>query len=197
MTQEVQKSDTVEVTKSLMPFLSGGATEEKKAEYLSYRFTGFSVREACALAKIDQSTVQRWRSPTIQQGKWYDETFAELERECTGVNRGKIRKEVIALLFTRNFHLVLRRDGEILMRVLGMEKEINDQGIEVTVPPSAGDIKYLEKARSHYGPQQLEVLERMLDPEMAGGEFDFTRWTIERTRVVREMEERTVVNGEG
>jgi hypothetical protein len=65
------------------------------------------------------------------------------------------------------------------------------------VPPSAGDIKYLEKARSHYGPQQLEVLERMLDPEMAGGEFDFTRWTIERTRVVREMEERTVVNGEG
>lgn len=186
MTTDIaQASDTIEAVKSIMPFLNQGATGESKANYLSYRFTGFSVRESCVLASIDQKTVTRWRDP---KRKWYDREFTEMEMACTGDNRHQIRKEVLSLLFTRNYHLILRKDGEVLMRSLGLDTVEMPDGMEVVKMMTKEDTAYLNKARGHYTPQQMEVIDRMLDPN-AEHEFDINDFIFRLSRKTMVTEE--------
>jgi hypothetical protein len=187
---EPRASETIEAVKSIMPFLDQGATGETKAAYLSYRFTGFSVRESCVLTDIHQKTVQRWRDPDRQ---WYDADFVEMENMCTGSNRHEVRKEVLSLLFTRNYHLALRKDGEVLMRSLGLDRTTMPDGTVVTLSMDKDDIAYLNKARGHYTPQQMEVIDRMLDPNTID-DFNFTEFAIrmaKRTKVGEEIMEIT------
>ena len=55
-------SPIVNAAMSLVPYLDGDEWSHKKAEYLAFRFTGFSVREATKLAEIAERTVQLWRA---------------------------------------------------------------------------------------------------------------------------------------
>jgi len=186
-------SETIEAVKSIMPFLGGDVTSENKASFLSYRATGFSFREACALTGVSQATIQRWRGV---DHNWYDPVFAEMERDCSGPNRHQIRREVVSLLFTRNYHLILRKDHEVLMKTLGMVKETNEDGDVFTVPPSREESNYLAKARSHYTPQQMEAVERMLDPSEEKG-FDFSEFIVKMTQRTRKTETETIIELEG
>lgn len=181
-TDIAEASSVSEASKSIMPFLGGDVTGERKASYLSYRFTGFSFREACALAEIHQKTILRWRK---EGSEWYDPKFAELEVASTGPDRAKHRKEVIALLFTRNYHLVLRRDYEILMKSLGQVMKEEDDGFEYPVMPTQEETNYLLKSRSHYTPSQIEVLEKLLDPTQTE-EFSLSEFLLNITRTQTE-----------
>jgi hypothetical protein len=166
--------DTIQTVLSVLPLLDGDATSEKKMEYLSYRLTGFSVREAASLATIDQRTVVKWRKPS---SPWYDERFAELERAVSGPQRAHMRKEVLHLLFTRNYHLVLRKDYEVLLKSLGLTKD--DFGEPEKVTPQ--DMSYLNRARGYYTPQQIEVIDRMVDPA-GDSSLNFTDFLLRLTR---------------
>lgn len=142
-------TDTIQAVKSIIPLLGkGDATSENKANYLAFRFAGFSVREAADLAGIHQATVMRWRDSNTQ---WFDEEFVELEAECSGEKRVAIRREVIHLQFTRNFLLMMKRDADLLMRSVKDQESMTDR-----------DWRYLEKARAQYTPSQFETLERLL-----------------------------------
>lgn len=180
------KSDTLEAAKSIMPLLGvGDVTSENKALYLSYRMTGFSVREACKLADIHEYTVRRWRGTSQQEGSKHlaDPQFAELEAACSGPDRAKLRKEILHLLFTRNYRLVLERDFEVLMKALGKVEVRTEAGDYVKVPPSVEDHQYLLRARGHYTPQQAEVIERMIDPSEDGtAKFDITDFVFRMSR---------------
>ena len=148
---------------SLLPYLAGDATEETKAEYLTLRFTGFSVREACKVAGIHQRTVMRWRDIS---GVYYDRKFVELERAASGPGRLELRQEVVRLLFLRNMHLLFRYDYRVISKVLGLFR--NDDGfVEL---PTKSELAYLNRIRGQYTPQQLAVIEELSKPE---GERDF------------------------
>lgn len=164
-------SETVEAALSLLPYLDGDYWAEKKLNYLAYRYTGFSVREAVQLADIHEKTVQRWRA---------DERFRELEQRATGPERAVLRREILHLLFVKNYHLVLRKDFDVLQKSLGLI--VGTDGKPVMM--SNVDIRYLERARAHYSPQQLEVIEKLLDPSDESKPFDFSEFvkTIQYTK---------------
>ncbi len=185
-------SDTLEAAKSIMPLLGvGDVTSENKALYLSYRMTGFSVREACKLADIHEYTVRRWRGTSQQEGSKHlaDPQFAELEAACSGPDRAKLRKEITHLLFTRNYRLVLERDYEVLMKALGKVEVRTEGGEYVKVPPSVEDHQYLMRARGHYTPQQADIIDRMIDPsESESSKLNITEFIIQMRRKTVEEE---------
>lgn len=179
-------SEVQQTVESLMPFLGGDATSEKKAEYLSYRFTGFSIREACALTDIHERTVKRWRGQDSKEGpKHYDPVFTKLEHDCTGENRHKVRREVISLLFTRNLHLAMRRDYELFKKALGFETIEMSTGEVVTIQPTKEEHAYINRARGQYTPAQIEAVERMIDPE-TGSKFNFAEFVVQMARETRD-----------
>ena len=188
-------SQTVEAVKSITPFLGGDATAESKASYLSYRYTGFSIREACELANIHQTTVMRWRDKDRNDGKYFDPLFVELEEACSGENRDRIRKEVVQLLFTRNFHLMLRKDYEVLRVALGLERD-PDTGEVLEL--SKAEQTYLNRARGQYTPSQVEVIEKLIAGNEGGLGFDYTEFLTRMTAVkaVRETLEFTGAGNE-
>jgi len=177
------KSETLEATISLMPFLGGTEQDERKAKYLAYRYVGFSFKESVELTGITEITVLRWRSPDRrvggrEKGTQYDAEFAALEANVTTENRSKIRREVLQNLFTRNMVLILEYDYEIIRRVKGLEvTQVTDESGHkeaMVVLPSKQDLNYLNRMRSNYGPQQLQAMERLAEVGPEAG-FNITQ----------------------
>ena len=176
------ESETIESIKSILPFISGDAVDESKGNYLSYRYTGFSMREACEMAGIHQQTVQRWRGRLANHPQKENEAeiFINLEKEVSGENRVRIRAETLQILFARNFHLVLRQDHEVLRRAAGLDTfESEDGGQTLTRAMSKEDHVYLNRIRAYYTPQQLDVIERLANPNEKDGSFDFATFINE------------------
>jgi hypothetical protein len=146
--KELPVSETLESVHSLIPYEDSNETERKKSTYLSYRYSGFSIREAIGLASISESTLRRWRD--------IDEKFTGLEQQATGEGRSKLRKEVIQTQFIRNYRRVLDLDSTILEKMHYAPDSL-----------SKSEDSYLARMRSHYTPQQMELLERILDPSIA------------------------------
>ncbi len=170
------ESETIESIKSILPFISGDAVDESKGNYLSYRFTGFSMREACELAGIHQQTVQRWRGRLANHPQKGDEAqiFIDLEKEVTGENRVRIRAETLQILLSRNFHLILRQDHKVLRRFAGLDTFKSEDGErDIVRSPTKEDHVYLNRIRAYYTPQQLEVIERLASPNSKDGNFSF------------------------
>ena len=169
------ESETIEAVKSILPFISGDAMDESKGNYLAYRFTGFSMREACEMAGIHQQTVQRWRGRLKLHKGDHDTKFVDLEKEVTGENRVRIRAETLQILFSRNFHLVLRRDFDVLKRMNGLDTFLSeDKTKTITRVASKEDHVYMNRIRAYYTPQQMDIIERLANPNTKDGEgFDF------------------------
>lgn len=152
--KELPPSETLETVHSLIPYLDANEVERKKSIYLSYRFTGFAIREAIGHADISESTLRRWRE--------VDSKFVELEAQTTGPDRAKLKKEVINEQFIRNFRRVLDMDGKVI-------EKMHYQPDEMT----KAELDWMGRMRSHYTATQMELLERILDPNSAKGEtFD-------------------------
>lgn len=168
------RSETLEAALSIIPYLTGDSAESKKGEYLAYRFTGFSIREAAQLTSIHEKSVRRWRVE--------DDRFKQLELEASGPGRAELRREVLHLLFVRNYHLVLRKDYEVLRRVLGYD--LGAIGAEPQ-PLTRAEIDYLNRARAHYTPQQFEAIEQLINGQQ-GREFDFSDFILKVYRRTKE-----------
>ena len=188
------QSPTLEAAKSILNYMGGDATSENKADYLAYRMSGFSFREACKLAGIHQATVQRWRGTRGESQKWADRyaryadpEFVEAEKAVAGPERAQLRKEIQAILFTRNYHLVLRKDHELLMKFLEYDTYFDDKGVKVVNPLSDFEKQYLLKARSYYTPQQAEIIEKLMDKEEEVA-FNFSEFVMKLTRGADEVE---------
>ena len=139
--------------------------DSKKSRYIGYRASGFTIREAASLIKVNQRTIMRWRQE--------DPTFANMENQLPEL-RKRLGLEYANMEFLRNYRMLLEKDYNIIMKSM----ELKD-GEALPVQ----DHQYLLKARGHYTPQQLECLKGMIGDE-AGRPLDFTKFilSISRTR---------------
>lgn len=166
------ESDTQQVVEGLIPYFS---LDDKKTKYLSYRATGFTIREARKLTGLKwDRTIRDWRKTDSDFAFWDGVGLRRLQEE--------IGDRFLLSEFSRNFRLMMEKDYRVLRRAMDAENEdkptLSDQ-----------DEAYLLKVRSFYTPQQLlaikEVLSRSKTAE--GEEFDFTtfvqRMNVEKMQV--------------
>lgn len=161
-------SETLEAVHSLIPYLDANETERKKSIYLSYRFTSFSIREAVELADISESTLRRWRE--------LDTKFVELEAQATGESRHQLKREVINTKFIRNYTRVLDMDAKVIEKLHYAPETM-----------SRAESDWMARMRSHYTPVQMEMLERILDPNIAKSQT-FDQMILRAFRVQRDAQ---------
>ncbi|KKM05211.1 hypothetical protein LCGC14_1756430 [marine sediment metagenome] len=126
-----------------IPLQSGSS---KKALYLSYRATGFPVRQACALTEIDLPKLHKWRKQDPQFKKFEDEQLDFLQQNVAG--------DVIRLEFLRNFRMILKKDMRVIRKALFEPDELSDH-----------EEKYFFLIRKHYTANDLLSLEKAVAPE--------------------------------
>ena len=142
----------------------------RKARYLKYRISGFTIRESTNLAGISESIVRHWRE--------HDPEFREIDTTDKVKDlREKLGSQYLAIEFTRNFHLAMQKDFLVLYRSIKEPDKL-----------SSGEQQYLLKLRNFYTPQQLVLMKQLIGEANADG-FDFTRLVFE---IKREREEITV-----
>lgn len=154
------QSETQLAAQSLIPVFADDPTSEPKSRYLSYLFCGFSIRESKELAGIQHEwSLRRWRKN--------DPQFAAIEQQAWGPDRAKIRQEIVQCLFLRNYRRVLDKDAQVIEAAVSgdmMTKQDHD---------------YLLRARAHYTPQQMQILEQLLTPHSDIQEFDINKFILE------------------
>lgn len=127
---------------SRIPLQTG---DSRKAQYLSWRATGFSVREACGLVPIDEATLRRWRRE--------DQEFADFESKWLKELQKDVSRDLIHLEFMRNMRLALYRDFKVLFKAA--------YDLDSLSPAEAS---YLKLIRRMYSPQDMAVLEKVVEP---------------------------------
>ena len=151
--------ETEEMAKSMLPMLVndgfGETAEAKRADYLSKRVCNFSVREACKLANVTEKSVRRWRIA--------DPHFLHLDTEGMTDLRKTLSTSLIDMQFTRNFHLILQKDFQVLYKDA------------TNVPLTESEMEYLMKIRQHYTPQSLAMVKQLLGGGTVETPFDFTK----------------------
>lgn len=155
---------TEEALFSRLPLLS----HNNKTNYLGFRACGFSIREACHLAEITESTLRHWRNVDPVFKEWEENRLHELQHG--------VASDILRLEFLRNMKLVLKKDFRLFWKAL-----YNWDAL------SGDEHKYLRAARGHYTPQDLLALEKALAPE---GE---SRGEETGVQVVVNVDGRTVV----
>lgn len=144
------------ITQSILPY----NFDDDKARYLGLRSSGFTIREALKLIGKAHSTLSLWRkSPE----------FVNLEDRLPELRR-QLSLEYANLEFLRNYRLILEKDYRVIKKSL-TETELLPQ-----------EHSYLLKMRSHYTPQQLQIIEALLGLGEASGGFDFTQAILELSR---------------
>lgn len=151
----IPDTSAVEMVENMIPTFSD---DSKKAVYLSYRISNFSVSESCALAKVSKRQVFRWRT---------DSEFQHIDGDGLTALRKKVSNEYMDMQYTRNFRLV-------------MEKDFRTLYMDATAPEKMeyADIKYLEKLRQHYTPQSLATIKQLASGGTVEQPFDFTKLTM-------------------
>jgi len=144
---DIIEEDTEETILAMIPLMSGSS---RKARYLSWRATGFSVREAGKLADVPQRTIVHWRANDPEFAKFESTGLRELQRNLS--------TEVMRMEFLRNMRLALSRDSQILMKAATEFEEL-----------SPTEYDYLKRIRPLYNPSELLALERAMIPEIEGG----------------------------
>lgn len=150
----INQDSPLDIADSVLPIF--GHASDKKREYLSYRLCGFGRTEACRYAGVDLNTVKQW----VKR----DKRFAAIEKENLLELRNKFAKDITAYEFTRNFRLALANDARVLDKVkrVGINKL------------TKSETDYFLKIRQTYTPQQLSVLEQLLDGSLGKDDFDWT-----------------------
>ena len=144
--------------------------DDARARYLGLRSSGFGIRESLRLIGKAQSTLSAWR---------HDEEFADLENRIPEF-RKTLAIEYAGLEFLRNYRLILEKDYRVIKASMEVTKD--DAGKIVSLPMPSQDHQYLLKLRTHYTPQQLQIIEALIAGESAPGEFNFTNMVIEMSR---------------
>ncbi len=162
------QTETEKIAQSIIPY----SRDDARARYLGLRSSGLSVREALRLMHYAHSTLSLWRK---------DSAFVVLEEDIPKY-RKQLSTEYVGIEFVRNMRLILEKDYRVLQASLNPKKD-ND-GDEL--PMDEQDFAYLQKMRSHYSPQQLQIMETILGAE-AGGGFDMTEFAIQLSKTQGEV----------
>ncbi len=160
------QTDAERIAQSIVPY----ARDDARARYLGLRCSGFSIREALRLIGYSHSALTKWRA---------DEEFLSLENRLPEF-RKELSLEYTNLEFVRNFRLVMEKDYRILQKSLDIEKD--GTSVEMT----EDELEYLKKLRTHYTPQQLQIVEAIIKAD-SPGTFDFTEFAITAYRTKEEV----------
>ena len=153
---------------SRIPAMGGGERiANQKADYLGYRATGFPVRQACYLAGMTQSTLNRWRRA--------DEAFANVENTQLAELQSEVGNEIVKLEFLRNMKLAMRGDFKVFYKAVHNMDALTKREFE-----------YLKRIRGLYSPQDMVNITRVLAPETDVPQ-DFTSLLLKVTRETAEV----------
>jgi hypothetical protein len=157
--------------------------DDTRAKYLGLRASGFTTREAIKYLAIAKSTVSMWRVN--------DPKFAAIEDDLPKY-RKQLANEYVHLEFIRNYRLVLEKDYRVLQESLYPHtiRVKGSTGIDRDLPTAMSDqdFAYLLKARSHYTPQQLEIIERLMSgKENSGNNFNFEEFVLAAAKTTRRV----------
>jgi hypothetical protein len=173
---EVAKPEPINIANGIIPTYTDGT---KKAEYLSFRTSYFSVRESCQLAKVSEKQVRRWREA--------DPTFNHLDTDGLTELRKQFSDNYIDMQFSRNFRLVMQKDFTILFKDATEPEKMTE-----------AETRYLEKVRAHYTPQSLAMVKQILSGGTTEEPFNFTK-EVMKLSIKREqieiVEERSIAQG--
>ena len=165
MSTEVIPSEAENITEAMVPYFP---EDSKKSKYISYRVSGFTVREALHLTGIHERSVQRWRKS--------DPKFLELESTGISELRKGLSNHYVQLQYTRNMHLVLQKDYTILAKSITKPDDL-----------TKAEHEYLLKLRTFYTPQQLALIKEVVSDTTNSENF-----TDIVFRISREREELTI-----
>jgi len=157
-------SEAEQITEAMIPYFPD---DTRKSKYLSYRVSGFTIREAIHLTGITEGSVRRWRKD--------DAIFAEMDASGVSELKKKFSSEYINLQYTRNMHLVLQKDYKVLEKSIAEPDNLTTQ-----------EHQYLLKLRTFYTPQQMALIQQVISE--TNGE-NFTDLVF---RISREREELTI-----
>ena len=159
---DIDPNDAESIAQSLIPVMDSDA----KTRYLGLRSCGFTIRESAKLVPITEGAIRNWRH-TDPIFKRAEDNIREFREEMS--------KEHINLEFTRNYLLVLEKDYNVLVKSVNSPYDLTKQEHE-----------YLLKLRSHYTPQQLDILQRLFRGE-SGEPFDLTKFILRFNRTHEEV----------
>jgi hypothetical protein len=157
-----EQTDAEKIAQSIIPY----PRDDSRARYLGLRASGFTIREALKLIGNAHSTLSAWRK---------DEEFVSLEARVPEFQK-QLSLEFANLEFIRNYRLVLEKDFRVLQQSIYPQKKDG-----VLLPMSDQDQAYLLKMRSHYTPQQLQIISSLLSTD-TGEQLDFTEFIIQAAR---------------
>ena len=160
------------IAQSIIPY----PRDDSRARYLGLRASGFTIREALKLTGNAHSTLSLWRK---------NPQFVDIENRLPEYQK-TLSKEYANLEFLRNYRLVLEKDYRVLKHSLNPQYADVD-GIKVEIPLTKQEQEYLIKMRSHYTPQQLQIIESIVSGDGDKGEFDFTKFVLEASRTVEKI----------
>jgi hypothetical protein len=155
------QTEAEKIAQSIVPY----PRDDARAKYLGLRCSGFTVREALRLIGFSHSALSKWRKDT---------EFESLERR-TSEFRKELSQEYAKIEFMRNYRLVLEKDYRVLQKSLEVGKDGE------SVPLSEDNMEYLKKLRTHYTPQQLQIMETLVSAGDVGS-FDFTELALSLSR---------------
>lgn len=166
MTTEIDTRTPEEhIAQSIIPY----QRDDPRARYLGLRASGFTIREALRLVGKAHSTLSFWRQ---------NDDFVDLEQRLPEFKK-ELALEYANLEFLRNYRLVLEKDYRILKSSLNPDKDTEGKPI----PMPTQDQAYLLKMRTHYTPQQLQIIETLIRAETAGTGFDFTQFILTASKI--------------
>lgn len=163
-TLPIRANNAEAIAEAIVPIVDS----ENKSRYLSYRACGFNQREACAIVGVNTYTPTYWRKT--------DNNFREAEQKSIGELRQTMAREHITLEFTRNYALILRKDFFIIAKSLDWNKELTNK-----------EHDYLLKARAHYTPQQLQILQQLFSKKEGEASLTFADIVLKLSETRREV----------
>lgn len=126
-----------------IPLMAGSS---KKAAYLAFRATGFTIGKACDLAGTTRQSIQNWRNSDPVFRMWEQEKLQELQ--------SSVGNDVIKFDFLRNMKLLLHQDMSIIAKaMLGLDEL------------STREYDTYKNIRKFYTPSDWLALEKILAPE--------------------------------
>lgn len=150
---EVSADDLEEQIEAFVPYVAG---DDRKSKYLSYRASGFSIKESTKLVDIELRTLYRWRQ---------DPNFLTLETDQLAELRKSLGSQFTLMEFLRNTRLVLAKDFDIIMRAMG-RVVIDDDDTDRMDILSDREFSYFKDAVKRYGPDQLMKLQAAITGKM-------------------------------
>lgn len=172
MTTQLTKTRTAEesIAQSIIPY----NRDDSRARYLGLRASGFTIREALKIVGCAHSTLSYWR---------LDPQFIELENRLPEFRR-ELALEYANIEFIRNYRMILEKDYQVIRKSLNPER--NEDG--KTAPMEKQDHEYLLKLRSHYTPQQLQVIETLMSASNNDQQFNFTEFVLTASKEIQRVQ---------